>query len=214
MEGDDALGPDATIEGLLEALASNRPTPGGGGAAALALALGAALVAMTARLTVGRRRYRDVEDVMRGITSRADEIRAEALGLIQADADAYRAVSQAFGLPRETEEQKQVRSGRLSVAAESASRVPLRVGDLSAEVIALASEAVAKGNRNVISDAGAAAALARSVIRISEMNVAANLPLVRDADLRGEFAGRVDKLQERLATADAVVDDVLGGATA
>ncbi len=207
-----ALGPEVTVEGLLEALASDRPTPGGGGAAALALALGAALVAMTARLTVGRRRYRDVEDDMQRITSRADEIRAEALGLIQADADAYRAVSQAFGLARETDEQKQVRAERLSIAAESASRVPLRVGDLAAEVIALATEAVAKGNRNVISDAGAAATLARSAIRISEMNVAANLPLVLDADMRRGFAGRVDDLRERLATADAAVDRVLDGA--
>ncbi len=212
MEDADALGPEATVEGLLEALASDRPTPGGGGAAALALALGAALVAMTARLTVGRRRYRDVEDAMRRITSRADEIRAEALGLIRADADAYRAVSQAVGLARETAEQKEIRSERLSVAAESASRVPLRVGDLSAEVIALATEAVAKGNRNVISDAGAAAALARSAIRISEMNVAANLPLVRDADTRRDFGGRMDELRERLATADAAVDGVLDGA--
>lgn len=210
----DSLSPQTSVAEFLGALASEAPTPGGGGAAALALAQAAALVAMTARLTVGRRRYRNVETDMRRIIERADAIRAEATELIGADATAYGAVMAAFGLARGSEVEQVARRAALARAGETASRVPLQVGRLASEVIELAHEAVRKGNRNVISDAGAAASLARATIRISEMNIAANQGLIEDAAVRAEFEHELEQLRAARDRADAPVDRVLAGEAA
>jgi formiminotetrahydrofolate cyclodeaminase len=205
------VGPDTSLQDFLDALASDQPTPGGGGAAALAAALGAALVAMTARLTVGRRRYRSVEADMQRVIARADEIRGETLGLVRADAEVYGEVMRAYGLPRETEAEKDARREALARAAEAAGRVPLRVGALSAELIDLAHETVEKGNRNVISDAGSAAALARAAIRISEMNVEANAGLIADPAVQAEFERGLAGMRAARDRADVPVDRVLHG---
>jgi formiminotetrahydrofolate cyclodeaminase len=210
----DSLSPQTSVAEFLESLASEAPTPGGGGAAALALAQAAALVAMTARLTVGRRRYRNVETDMHRIIERADAIRAEATGLIGADAKAYRAVMAAFGLSRGSEVEQTARRVALARAGEIASRVPAQAGRLASEVIELAHEAVQKGNRNVISDAGAAASLARATIRISEMNIAANQALIEDAAVRAEFERELERLRVARDRADAPVDRVLAGEAA
>lgn len=211
MDAPPDLGPETSLQSFLDALASDQPTPGGGGAAALAAALGAALVAMTARLTVGRRRYRSVEADMQRVVARADEIRAEALGLVKADAEVYGEVMRAYGLPRETEAEKSARREALARAAEAAGRVPLRVGALSAELIDLAHETVEKGNRNVISDAGAAATLARAAIRISEMNVEANAGLIADPAVQAEFERGLAGMRAARDRADGPVNRVLHG---
>ena len=200
-----------TLHEFLDALASEQPAPGGGGAAALAVALGAALVAMTARLTVGRRKFADVEASMRRTAERADQLRAEALGLVQADADAYGEVMQAFGMPRANQADKAARGAALSESAVAASRVPLRVGSLAAELIELAGRTVETGNPNVISDAGAGAALARAAIRICEMNIDANRGLIADPAVAGELESELAVILAARDLADAPVDRVLGG---
>ncbi len=210
----DRGSPEISVADFLRALASEAPTPGGGGAAALALAQAAALVAMTARLTVGRRRYRDVEADMRRIIERADAIRAEATDLIAADAEAYGAVMAAFGLPGGGEVEQAARRAALARAGETASHVPARAGRLASEIIELAHEAVEKGNRNVISDAGAAAGLARATIRISEMNIAANQALIEDPAVHAQFERELEQLRSARDRADAPVDRVLAGEAA
>jgi len=144
---------------FLDALGSSAPTPGGGAGAAVALGMGAALVAMTARLTTGRRKFRAVQADMERVIERCDAIRDSALDLAEADAEAYGEVMAAFGLPRGSDNERSVRQAEISSACEQASRVPLRVAAAAAEVIELAAETAEKGNPNVISDAGAGAAL-------------------------------------------------------
>ena len=93
---------------FLDALGSSAPTPGGGAGAAVALGMGAALVAMTARLTTGRRKFRAVQADMERVIERCDAIRASALDLAEADAEAYGDVMAAFGLPRGTGDERSV----------------------------------------------------------------------------------------------------------
>src|SRR5262245_1681289 len=94
---------------FLEALASGESTPGGGAAAALTGAMGAALVAMVCRLTLGRPRYAEVAPLMEESAAEADRLRGELLALADADAEAYQAFSAALALPQETDEQKAAR---------------------------------------------------------------------------------------------------------
>ena len=195
---------------FLDALGSSAPTPGGGAGAAVALGMGAALVAMTARLTTGRRRFRAVEADMDRVIERCDAIRVSALELAAADAEAYGNVMAAFGLPRNSDDERLFRRTSIAMACEQASRVPLRVATAASEIIELASETAAKGNPNVISDAGAGAALARTAIRICEMNVQANLGSIEDSGVREELSGALAKALAARDAADGVVDGVLG----
>ena len=205
---------DGSLTGFLEDLGSSDPTPGGGAGAAVALGMGAALVAMTARLTTGRRRFRAVQADMERVIGRCDAIRASALDLAAEDAEAYDKVMAAYGLPRGSESERSIRRSAIASAAEQASRVPLRVAAAAAEVIELAAETAAKGNPNVISDAGAGAALARTAIRICEMNVQANLGSIDDQTVRAELSSELDDALAARDAADGVVDGVLGNDTA
>ena len=177
----------------------------------MALGMGAALVAMTARLTTGRRKFRAVQADMERVIERCDAIRDSALNLAEADAEAYGSVMAAFGMPRSSDDERSVRRAAIARACEQASRVPLRVAAAAAEIIELAAETAAKGNPNVISDAGAGAALARTAIRICEMNVQANLGSIDHSVVRAELTGTnwPGHLAARDA-ADGVVDSVLG----
>lgn len=199
-----------SLGGFLDALASSEPTPGGGAGAAVALGMGAALVAMTARLTTGRRRFRTVQADMERVIERCDEIQASALELAEADAEAYGAVMAAYALPRSSDSDRMAKQAAVAETAERASRVPLRVAAAAGEIIELAAETATKGNPNVISDAGAGAALARTAIRICEMNVQANLGSIDDPTVHAELTTKLDAAVAARDAADAVVDSVLG----
>ncbi len=206
MEG---RGASTTLEGFAAALASKAPTPGGGSAAAAAVALGAALVAMSGQLTLGRRRYRDVQDQMQQILARADAIRAEALALIDADAAAYANLLDAFRLARPSTSGPDSRAEAVAKAALGASRVPAAVGELGLEVIELAATAVAQANPHVRSDAAAGAALARGALRICEMNITANVGLVDDETALADLECSCERFRAALARADAAADRAL-----
>ena len=201
-----AGGAGATIEKFAEALASDSPTPGGGSAAAASVALGAALVAMCARLTLTRKRYRSVHGEMEQIVGRTDAIRADALALIEADADAYAKLLEAFRMPVDS---KAAQAEAIGTAALAASRVPALVGDLALEVIDLASMAVGKANPHVRSDAAAGAALARGALRICELNIAANIGSVTDDAARIKLEHCCERFRGGLARADTAADAVL-----
>ncbi len=199
---------------FLDALGSSAPTPGGGAGAAVSLGMGAALVAMTARLTTGRRKFRAVQADMERVIERCDAIQASALDLAEEDAEAYGGVMAAFGLPRGSADERSARRVAIACASEQASRVPLRVAAAAAEIIELAAETAAKGNPNVISDAGAGAALARTAIRICEMNVQANLGSIDHSVVRAELTAELAMALEARDAADGVVDSVLGESAA
>lgn len=196
----------ATIEGFASALASDSPTPGGGSAAAAAVSLGAALVAMSARLTLARQRFKSVHAEMERIVARTDEIRGEALALVEADARAYAGLLAAYRLPRAA---KAARAEAVAAAALAASRVPAEVGELALEAIDLATIAVGKANPHVRSDAAAGAALARGAMRICEMNIAANIGSVADKSARDKLERSCERFRSGLARADAAADRVL-----
>ena len=151
---------------------------------------------------------------MERVIERCDAIRTAALDLAEADVEAYGSVMAAYAMPRDSDTDRLARRTAIASAAEHASRVPLRVAAAAAEVIDLAGETATNGNPNVISDAGAGAALARTAIRISEMNVHANLGSIDDPAMRAELSAELDKALTARDAADGVVDFVLGQGTA
>lgn len=192
---------------FLDELASGSPTPGGGSAAAHVGAAGAALVAMVARLTIGKKKYADVEALMWQLVDQAESLRKELTAAVEKDSAAFESFMKATRLPKDTPEQQAARSAAMQQATLTAMQVPLETARLAVQVIELALQAAAKGNLNAISDAGTAAALARAAltgagynVRINSLGIpdeTATVPLL--TEIRA-LEARADALQVELTT--------------
>jgi formiminotetrahydrofolate cyclodeaminase len=198
--GDSTQLTDLSLDAFLDRLGSSDPAPGGGSASALAAAMGAALVAMVAELTIGRPAYAEHDKTVRKLRIDALERRAELLELAQRDADAYDLVVRARHMPKESGPEREARSEALGKAMVAAARAPLRAAVVAGEVLDLAERIAPIGNRNAVSDAGVAALLAGAGLRGAVLNVRINLPyLPADEPLRDSAPAHLEQL-EALAT--------------
>lgn len=194
----DALqgGGEGMVATFIDELAAGTATPGGGSAAAYGAAMGAALVAMVARLTVGKKKYADVESRMNEIIIEADKLRGDlALG-VQRDAAAFEEVMAAFRLPKETDEQQTARDAAIETATHHAAEVPLEAARMAARVIELAAEVAETGNSNAVSDAGSAGALAGAALHAAGLNVKINATSIQDQDAARRWQTALDELNE------------------
>jgi methenyltetrahydrofolate cyclohydrolase len=195
-----------TVTEFADALASGDPAPGGGSAAALAGALGAALAGMVSRLTLGRGQYAEHEAEMAVVERRADALRQELLTLVDADTLAYTRVMEAYRLPRQTPEEKALRTAAVQAALKAAAETPLAAAVACVEVLQLAETAVRFGNRNASSDAVVAALLSHAALQGAGRNVQINLQSIKDPAFCADYGARVAALlQEGAATLDRAV---------
>lgn len=193
------------LQTFLDQLASSASTPGGGSAAAIMGAMGAALVSMVANLTVGKKKYEEVEEEMQGFLEQSEALRVRLTGMIQADVDVFDKVMAAYGMARDTEEEKARRSQVIQAALKQATDVPLACAQLCADVIELCRPVAEKGNLNVISDAGVAVLAAHAALRSAALNVYINLGGIRDAEFVND---RREKLEFVLSGAGVVTETV------
>ena len=170
------------LQTFLDQLASKASTPGGGSAAAIMGAMGAALISMVANLTVGKKKYEDVEAEMQGFLEQSEALRTRLTGMIQADVDVFDKVMAAYGMAREIEADKEQRSQAIQAALKEATDVPLACAQLCADVIELCRPVAEKGNINVISDAGVAVLAAHAALRSAALNVYINIGGIRDEE--------------------------------
>jgi formiminotetrahydrofolate cyclodeaminase len=172
---------DLTLGEFLERLGSSAPTPGGGAAAAVVGALGAALVEMTANLTIGRPRLADVQEQAQRIAQRAADLRGRLERLADADADAFDQVTAAYKLPRADDAQKAARTQAIQSALRVAADVPLQSAQICADVAGLAEEAAPVLNSAVISDVLVGALMAQAALNSAALNVEINLASMTDS---------------------------------
>ena len=192
-----------SIDQWLADLAARQPTPGGGGAAALAAATSAALVSMVAKYTAGPK-FAEVEAQAAEIDAQAEALRTTAIGLIARDAEAFAAVGDAYGLPKEDES----RPARIQTALVGAAEPPRLVAQIASSVVELASRLEPIGNRNVLSDVGVAASLADSAIESAIVNIEVNRQLIKDPATRDALAADVVAVQAARERARGLVDSV------
>lgn len=205
--------PDETIADFLDQLAERVPAPGGGAAAALQAAQGAALLGMVARYTTGEK-YAEHQLTIGRIITEVDELRAIALRLAEADVDAFRAVTDAYRLPKSTDEERTARSAAVSQALANAAWPPAQVISVAGMVVDLAEALVVIGNRNVLSDVAAAAESARSAAAMARVNVEANLAGISDEQTSLEMiaeTGKADDIITRAGQITAAVRDQIRG---
>ncbi len=205
--------PDETIGDFLDQLAERVPAPGGGAASALQAAQGAALLGMVARYTTGEK-YAEHQLTIGRIITEVDELRAIALRLAEADADAFRAVTDAYRLPQSTEEEQTARKGAISHALANAAWPPAQVISVAGMVVDLAEALAVIGNRNVLSDVAAAAESARAAAATARVNVEANLAGISDEQTSMEMiaeTGKADDIIARAGRITAAIRDQIRG---
>jgi formiminotetrahydrofolate cyclodeaminase len=185
-----------SLDGFLDALGSEAPTPGGGTAAAVGGAMGAALAEMVSRLTLSREKYAASHQVVRPIAEAAALARAEFVRLAREDSDAYDGVVSARRLPRDTEEQKAARAEAIARANRRAAEVPMLTARAAVRLLATLPDLAEKGNPNAASDVGAAALLLDAAAEGALLNVGINLSGIEDGAIVSEMQRETADLQE------------------
>ena len=190
---------------FLDSIATGTATPGGGAAGAYAGAMAAALVAMVAHLTVGKKKYADVEAEMEEVIMAAEKLRVDLTASVAADIAAFDAVMKSYKLPKDSEIEVEARDEAIEKALHGAAAVPLRVTRDATSVLGLAAIVAEKGNVNAISDAGSAAGLALASARAAALNVRINAGQVKDRETAKLWLSEIATLEHSAsATYDAV----------
>jgi formiminotetrahydrofolate cyclodeaminase len=198
---------DTAVEPFLDALASQGATPGGGSAAAIIGAMGAALVSMVCNLTIGKKKYADVEGEMKEVLGKAEALRHKLTGMIEDDVKAFDTVMAAYGMAKETDADKAARDSAIQAALKRATEIPMRCCHAAREVIDLAAIASEKGNLNVISDAGVAVLAAYAALRSAALNVFTNARMITD---KTYAEAKLKELNELLAGAEGATEKAYG----
>jgi formiminotetrahydrofolate cyclodeaminase len=196
---------DKSIQLFLDELASKSATPGGGSVSALMGAQSAALTSMVCNLTIGKPKYAEVEVEMQALLQKSEALREKLTGLIKADVDVFNRLMAAYGLPKETDEEKAVRTEAIQTVLKAATEVPLECARACVEAIELSRCAANKGNIGVISDAGAAVLAGYSGLKSAALNVYTNTGSLKDR----QFAeAKLAELETILKAVDVAVEEI------
>ena len=179
---------------FVEVLASKAPVPGGGGASALVGAIGTALGNMVGSLTVGKKKYADVEEEMYELKGKADALQKELLHLIERDAEVFEPLSKAYGMPRNTEEEKAEKARVMEIVLKDACSVPMEIMERCCEAIDLIEVFAEKGSTLAISDAGVGATFCKAALEGASLNVFINTKSMKNREYADELNKKADEM--------------------
>jgi formiminotetrahydrofolate cyclodeaminase len=200
---------DKSCTQFLEELSSKAPVPGGGGACAYVGAIGMALGSMVGNLTKGKKKYQDVEEDIIELLKKSEEIIENLKGLVSKDAEVFYPLSQAYGLPTTTEEEKQKKDEVLQAALVEASKVPLEIAKTCLDAILLHEEYAKKGTRIAISDVGVGVIFCKSALQGAKLNVLINTKIMKDEALKNKIEAELFEIEKiGLAKADQIYQEV------
>lgn len=193
------------IQEFTDVLSSKQPTPGGGGASALAGTLGTALGLMVGNLTVGKKKYADVEEDVKNMMAELEEMQVQLLKLADEDARVFTPLAAAYGLPTGTDEEKAHKAEVMKQCLLDASLVPVEIMRQSCEALELLEELEKKGSVMAVSDVGVAVQFLRTAVTGAIMNVYINTKSMADREQAGRLNREANELLNRsVAQADRI----------
>ena len=184
----------SSCEEFVDVLASKAPVPGGGGASALVGAIGMALGNMVGSLTVGKKKYADVEADIIALKEKATALQGEFLRLVEEDAKAFEPLSKAYGMPRATEEEKAEKARVMAIVLKEACAVPMEIMEKCCEAIDVIEEIAAKGSALAISDAGVGVVFCKAALLGASLNVFINTKSMEDKEYAASLNEKADKM--------------------
>ena len=198
---------DKSVTEFTELLASKAPVPGGGGASALVGAIGIALGDMVGELTVGKKKYAAVEEDVKALMAKAQDLRVRLLACVNKDAEAFEPLSRAYGIPKDDPARDEVMEACLRDAAAP----PLEILDLCCEAIDLQREFADKGSVLAVSDAATGVVFCWSAMYGAAVNVKVNTKAMKDKEYAGKINAHVDaQMAKYWPIAEKVYEDVYG----
>lgn len=200
---------DLTLKEFLEKTCGKDPVPGGGSVSALCGALAASLGEMVTGLTIGKKKYAEVEEEMLRYAPQMEVARRNFINFIDEDSDAYQLVFDAYKLPKETEEEKKKRNEAIQAATLQAALVPLRVAETAVGIMGAIFEIGSKGNRNAVTDACVAMMCARTAVLGAVLNVRINLSGLDDREKARELENKCMALQDEAQVKEASLLDTM-----
>jgi len=189
---------ELSIKEFLKRTASDSTVPGGGSVAALSAAFAAALTEMAANLTIGKKKYKAVEDEMKALAKEASQYREKLIWDADRDSEAYNQVMAGYSLPKNTDEEKSIRNEAVQKGLKAAASVPLDVAKDAFRIMELAEKAARDGNKNTVTDAAVALMTARSAALSALYNVRTNLKQITDNRFVEEIAAQISGLEDSI----------------
>lgn len=183
-----------TLQNYLDELSSNAPTPGGGNVAALCGVLASSLGTMVCNLTIGKKKYVEVEKEMSAVKVQLESLQKEFVSLASKDNEAFNQVMNAFKLPKETDEQKSLRKEAIEKATYHAALVPSEVVIKCSKLLPYLENVANKGNQNSLSDAGVAISLTSTASQGAFLNVLINCTSLSDKETANELLTKCENI--------------------
>ncbi|KAF0195042.1 MAG: glutamate formiminotransferase / formiminotetrahydrofolate cyclodeaminase [Bacillota bacterium] len=203
---------EQSFKDVMDSLAASTPAPGGGTAAALAGVMAASLVQMVVNLTLGRKKYQQVQETMQELLVRASELRGQLSELATEDARAYEEVMQAYKFPKATPEEVSTRNQAIERALHGAATVPLRTAQAAMQVLDLTAQVAEAGNNNALTDAGVASLLAHAAIQAALYNVRVNITMLNPRPTWAEeMENTVNALETRAIEVSSMIATTVTG---
>lgn len=198
-----------SCDNFVTALASAAPVPGGGGASALVGAIGIALGGMVGSLTTGKKKYAAVEEDIQCLMQRAEDLRLDFMRLVERDAEVFEPLAKAYGLPKDTDEEKAKKQEVLEEVLKQAALVPAEIMDKCLAALDVMNEFADKGSAIAISDAGVGAALCRAALEGASLNVYINTKMMKDRTFAEELNRKTEeKMHSGVPLAQHIFDKV------
>ena len=200
---------DMTLAGFVDTTASDAPAPGGGSVSALEGALGAALAAMVCALTLGKKKYADVQELAIATEKAAQRLKGQYLEIIDRDTEAFNAVSAVFAMPKETEADKAARKAAMQAALKLCTETPIEMMELALETLRMIEGVSGRLNASAASDLGCAILAMKSAIQGAWLNVLINVGGIDDAAFAKEARENGEQmLAEALPLADRLFGEI------
>lgn len=186
---------------FVHVLASSEPTPGGGGAAALVGALGTALGNMVGSLTVGKKKYADVQDEILALKAKCDDLQTRLLDCVKKDADGFAPLAKAYGIPKDDPNRDEI----LESATVEACAVPMEIMRLCCDALDCIAVFAAKGSRLAVSDAGCGAVCCKAALQSASLNVFINTKSLKNRVTAEELNRQANLMLNKYC---ALADDI------
>ena len=201
---------EMTVTQFADVLASDAPAPGGGSTAALEGALGAALTAMVCRLTEGRKKYEEHQAFVVEVKEKATALQAQFIDVMDRDTEAFMVISNAYGMPKATDEEKAARSAAIQAGLVKSTETPMEMMELAAQTIALTESLLGRFNTASASDLGVGALSLRAAVQGAWLNVLINIGSLKDTALAESYRTKGQALVDQVvAAADRIYAEVL-----